>query len=356
MKRINQKTNPSVTVRAPANKLINENGLENTIPGNDGFGSYPAPNLKGMPGRYGTPKSGKSSGFSHKAEPLSTDLRCYFQCPETFKKDYDLRLHLKLRHKNVNPAELARAQRDAEEEIALVRRSASVFQCSICSKQFAEIGTFYDHTKEKHNMPWKEYAEQYGRCEIESAPFECKICGSVVKYTTNIVHCHLKGVHGLNWIKYLDRVRKMRQGLQPEELPTIERFECEICNAQVKYLKDHIWQVHRITEAEYGERIQAVNRGEIPDELPPIDVFQCKICSVTVKFLKDHIWNVHRLREEEYEERVRKMEQGEQPEELPSIEFVQCKVCSSSVKRFKEHLRGNHKITIAEYEELFSGE
>jgi hypothetical protein len=43
-------------------------------------------------------------------------------------------------------------------------------------------------------MPWKGYAEEYGRCEIELVPIECKFCGSVLKYTTIIAHCHLKGV------------------------------------------------------------------------------------------------------------------------------------------------------------------
>jgi len=78
---------------------------------------------------------GGANSFSHKAPPCSTDLRCYFQCPEAFKKDVDLRIHLKLRHRNEPEAELRRAYQAAEEEIALVKRSASVFQCALCTKK-----------------------------------------------------------------------------------------------------------------------------------------------------------------------------------------------------------------------------
>merc|ERR1712110_927589 len=45
-------------------------------------------------------RSGKSIGAP------STNLRCYFGCEDTFKKDYDLHLHLKLRHRNEDMNEL----------------------------------------------------------------------------------------------------------------------------------------------------------------------------------------------------------------------------------------------------------
>ena len=54
-------------------------------------------------------------------EPLSTDLQCYFQCDEVFKKDYQLHLHLKLRHRDEPPEELEKAYEAANEEIALTR-------------------------------------------------------------------------------------------------------------------------------------------------------------------------------------------------------------------------------------------
>ena len=79
---------------------------------------------------------------------------------------------------------------------------------------------FFVSLQTKHNMAWKDYKDKYGRCEVESAPFECKICGRVVKYDRNTVHTHLKNVHGINWAMYLDRIRRMRRGETPEELPS----------------------------------------------------------------------------------------------------------------------------------------
>ena len=184
---------------------------------------------------------------------LSTDMRCYFGCDEMFKKDYQLHLHLKLKHRNEDPIEIKRAYQAADEEIALTRRSGSTFQCAVCPKTFNDNGAFYGHIQSKHNMQWKDYKDQYGRCEVESAPFECKICGRVVKYDRNTVHTHLKNVHGITWVIYLDRIRKMRQGEVPDDLPSIETFECRVCNVSVKYLREHLKNVHKITEAEYEE-------------------------------------------------------------------------------------------------------
>ena len=184
---------------------------------------------------------------------LSTDMRCYFGCDDLFKKDYQLHLHLKLKHRNAAPNELKRAYQAADEEIALTRRSGSTFQCAVCPKTFNDNGAFYGHIQSKHNMQWKDYKDQYGRCEIESAPFECKICGRVVKYDRNTVHTHLKNVHGITWAIYLDRIRKMRQGEVPDDLPSIETFECRVCNVSVKYLREHLKNVHKITEGEYEE-------------------------------------------------------------------------------------------------------
>ena len=77
--------------------------------------------------------------------PVSTDLQCYFGCDESFKKDYQLHLHLKLKHRNEDPEELAKAYEAAEEEIALTRRSASIFNCALCPKTFNDNGAFYGH-------------------------------------------------------------------------------------------------------------------------------------------------------------------------------------------------------------------
>ena len=129
-------------------------------------------------------------------QTLATDLQCYFGCDEVFKKDYQLHLHLKLRHRNEEPEELEKAYEAANEEIALTRRSASLFTCALCPKVFNDNGAFYGHIQNKHEITYREYKDKYGRCETESQPFECKICGKVIKYDRNTVHTHLKNVHG----------------------------------------------------------------------------------------------------------------------------------------------------------------
>jgi len=187
------------------------------------------------------------------AEPLSTDLQCYFNCEEVFKKDYQLHLHLKLRHRNEDPGELERAYEAANEEIALTRRSASLFTCALCPRVFNDNGAFYGHIQNKHDISYRDYKDKYGRCETESQPFECKICGKVIKYDRNTVHTHLKNVHGINWTKYLDRIRRLRRGLEPMPLPVMKMVECRVCNVSVKYLKEHLRNAHKITEKEYQE-------------------------------------------------------------------------------------------------------
>ena len=187
------------------------------------------------------------------AETCATDLRCYFDCDEVFKKDYQLHLHLKLRHRNEEPEELEKAYEAANEEIALTRRSASLFNCALCPKVFNDNGAFYGHIQNKHDITYREYKERFGRCETESQPFECKICGKVIKYDRNTVHTHLKNVHGINWEKYLNRIRKLRRGQEPDPLPAMKMVECRVCNISVKYLKEHLRNAHKITEKEYRE-------------------------------------------------------------------------------------------------------
>eukprot|EP00092_Neocalanus_flemingeri_P026546 GFUD01028770.1.p1 GENE.GFUD01028770.1~~GFUD01028770.1.p1 ORF type:complete len:933 (-),score=290.62 GFUD01028770.1:23-2821(-) len=191
------------------------------------------------------------------AEPLSTDLQCYFSCEEVFKKDYQLHLHLKLKHRNEDAAELERAYEAANEEIALTRRSASLFTCALCPRVFNDSGAFYGHIQNKHDISYRDYKDKYGRCETESQPFECKICEKVIKYDRNTVHIHLKNVHGINWTRYLDRIRRLRRGLEPDPLPVMKMVECCVCNVSVKYLKDHLRNAHKITEKEYLELFSA---------------------------------------------------------------------------------------------------
>ena len=91
----------------------------------------PANQIKSPVGSTPTKSPGGAGGLKRKRvrkekseeveEPLSTDLQCYFQCDEVFKKDYQLHLHLKLKHRDEPPEELEKAYEAANEEIALTR-------------------------------------------------------------------------------------------------------------------------------------------------------------------------------------------------------------------------------------------
>ena len=90
---------------------------------------------------------------------------------------------------------------------------------------FSEVCYLYKiSVKLTHKIQWQDYKDKYWQYQIESAPFECKICGRVVKYGSHIVHVHLKNCHNITWMQYLDRIRKMRKGEAAEELPSLEFF------------------------------------------------------------------------------------------------------------------------------------
>ena len=196
--------------------------------------------------------AGVGGGGGGGGHTSSTDLHCPLGCNESFKKDFQVHLHLKLRHRNEPQEVMKRAFELVEEEVELTKRSASIYQCALCEKQFNDNGAFYSHISTKHSMKWNEYKERFGRCEVESAPFECKICSRVVKYDRNTVHTHLKNVHGINWEIYVERLRKLRKGEVPSQLPQMESVECKVCNVTVKHLRDHLRNAHKITELEYG--------------------------------------------------------------------------------------------------------
>ena len=75
----------------------------------------------------------------------------------------------------------------------------------------------------------------------------------MIKYDRNTVHTHLKNVHGINWSRYLARVRAVRRGEEPEALPVLRMVECRVCSVSVKYLKEHLRNAHKITELEYSQ-------------------------------------------------------------------------------------------------------
>ena len=99
-------------------------------------------------------------------------------------------------------------------------------------------------------MKWPDYLNTHGRCEVDSAPFECKICGSVVHYSGTRIDSHLKNVHKITWAEYIDYIRSMQRGLLLKELPKIDVYTCKICNVSVKLIKKHLKSTHKVTEHE----------------------------------------------------------------------------------------------------------
>ena len=205
---------------------------------------------------------GSGGGGAASSSSSATDLHCPLGCNESFKKDFQVHLHLKLRHRGEPQEVMQRAYQLVEEEVELTKRSASIYQCALCEKQFNDNGAFYSHISTKHGVKWNEYKERFGRCEVESAPFECKICSRVVKYDRNTVHTHLKNVHGINWEIYVERLRKLRNGEVPNQLPHMESVECKVCNVNVKHLRDHLKNAHKITEMEYGTLFEGEARND----------------------------------------------------------------------------------------------
>eukprot|EP00092_Neocalanus_flemingeri_P030129 GFUD01032707.1.p1 GENE.GFUD01032707.1~~GFUD01032707.1.p1 ORF type:complete len:653 (-),score=136.83 GFUD01032707.1:29-1936(-) len=212
------------------------------------------------------------------SEPLASDMQCYFNCGEVFKKSYDLELHLKLRHKEEDPIELARAAESAQFEIALTRRSGTVYQCAMCDKTVQGWSTFWEHIR-KHKVSLHEYRAKYGKCEIISASFQCRVCDKIIKHETNIVHKHLQKVHGISWTQYLARVRGELRGIKQEPLPEVMLEQCTLCDQRVKYIKVHLKSKHGI-----------------------ITKVPCQICGESIKYLKEHLKRRHGITKDEYDQ------------------------------------------------------
>jgi len=246
---------------------------------------------------------GSRSNIFKKASKLSipraSDLQCYFNCGEVFKKGYDLELHLKLRHKDENPQELARAAEAAKFEIALTRRSGTVYKCAICAKTVQGWSPFWEHIR-KHKVNFHDYRAQYGKCKIESASFQCRICDKVLEYETNIIHKHLQGVHSINWTQYLARVRNVFRGIEQEPLPEVILEQCKLCDQRVKYLKEHLKNKHGIIK-------------KVP----------CRICDQSFKYLQTHLKRKHGITKDEYDQFLSDREGGDMSPTLDLNENVQ---------------------------------
>ena len=88
---------------------------------------------------------------------------CMF-CSEQFRKDYKLKLHLMMEHKD-QPQEL---MEKAKEELVKAKLDGCVHMCQICRNKYNSIANFTRHIKDVHQMTRNEYKEQYGDSEVNN--------------------------------------------------------------------------------------------------------------------------------------------------------------------------------------------
>ena len=188
-------------------------------------------------------------------EPLASDMHCYFNCGAVFKKGYDLQLHIKLRHKDEDSIEIARAEEAAKFEIALTKRSACLYKCALCDKTVEGWSCFWEHLR-KHQISVADYKAKYGSCEIKTVKFQCRICEKVMKHESSTIHKHMQMIHGINWNQYLGRIRMEMKGVHQEPLPDlVKRHHCQICGGTFKYIKEHFKKIHGISVEQYDQLI-----------------------------------------------------------------------------------------------------
>ena len=232
---------------------------------------------------------------------FSSTFTCHF-CNEQFRKDYKLKLHLMLNHKNEDPEEMDKAK----EVLTKAKLDGCVHRCALCGSKYNSVANFTRHIKDVHQMTRAHYSEEYGSSEVVSRMFKCELCDKEVKHTRNIIGAHMKMVHLISWKEYQEILLKLKQGINVGDLPAPELFDCIICGVSVKYRREHLNKKHQITEEVYDELIAKKNRGEdISEVLPDREIFKCMICERECMDLRKHLERSHQITEEQYEDNFR---------------------------------------------------
>merc|ERR1719361_1613242 len=284
---------------------------------------------------------------------FASSFKCYF-CQDEFRKDYQLKLHLMLNHKNEDVEEMARAQ----EVLTTGKLDGCLHKCCLCESHFNSVTNITKHLEHVHHMSRANYIEKYGSSEILSRMFKCEICEKEVKHTRTIISSHMKKVHLISWKEYQDIVWNKKQGGAILQLPEAELFNCIICKVSVKYKREHINKKHQITDEIYEALLAKKNAGEdiseILPELPSPELFHCNICGVDVKHRREHLSKKHRINEEIYRQLMKKKSRGENITEiLPKINIFKCIICDMESMDLKSHLERTHQITLDQYERNF---
>jgi len=273
---------------------------------------------------------------------LASDLQCYFDCGVVFKKGHDLKLHLKFRHKDEDAAELAKAFDAMEFEIALTQRSGSVFQCGLCSKTVVGWSPFWEHVR-KHGLAWQDYRDRFGKSEIQSASFQCRICNKVIKHEANCIHKHLQNLHGINWTQYLARVRGELRGIPQDPLPVVKLTNCTICDLNFKDIGRHVQRKHKLSMEEY----QQLQTEENISFSCPADLNQNITDSVQESTSSLQPLSVPQFCAQDGDEGTRSL--AKPPKDDMSNKMMKfCRVCEiefETRKEFIQHCQFVHKVT-----------
>ena len=253
----------------------------------------------GRPNTYAVDKSKrKVVGKEWAPNSFSSRFTCMF-CGEQFRKDYKLKLHLMMAHKD-QPADL---MEQAKEELIKAKLDGCVHKCGLCGNKYNSIANFTRHIKDVHSLSRAQYKAEYGGSEVVSRMFTCELCNKEVKHTRNIIGAHMKMVHLISWKEYQDIICKLRAGEGSISLPNPELFDCEICGVSVKYKREHLNKKHQVEEDVYEELIAKKARGEdISEDLPEREIYTCCICERECMDFKRHLQVSHKLTEEQYRE------------------------------------------------------
>ena len=284
----------------------------------------------GRPNTYAVDKSKrKVVGKEWAPNSFSSRFTCMF-CGEQFRKDYKLKLHLMMAHKD-QPAEL---MEQAKEELIKAKLDGCVHRCGLCGNKYNSIANFTRHIKDVHSLSRAQYKAEYGGSEVVSRMFTCELCNKEVKHTRNIIGAHMKMVHLISWKEYQDIICKLRAGEGSISLPNPELFDCEICGVSVKYKREHLNKKHQVEEDVYEELIAKKARGEdISEDLPEREIYTCCICERECMDFKRHLAVSHKLTEEQYREEFCG---GENPQvtfcrNSNSIEYVHCSFLTPNI-------------------------
>lgn len=88
-----------------------------------------------------------NSGKEWAPNSFSTEFTCIF-CNEKFSKDYKLKLHLMVNHKNESPAEMVKA----EEVLTKSKLDGCIHKCAVCNSKYNSVANFTRHIKDVHNI------------------------------------------------------------------------------------------------------------------------------------------------------------------------------------------------------------